>query len=60
MADEPQDRDEPLPITAEIGGEGGSFGDDTYQESGKKGDRGPGLPRVDHPQPEPPATRHDE
>ena len=60
MADEPKYRDEELPITAEIGGEGGSFGDETYQQSEKKGERGPGVTRIDRPQPEPPDVRRPE
>lgn len=44
-------RDEKLPVTAEVGDEGGSYADPTYQESEKDGIRGPGLKRNDAPLP---------
>ena len=40
-------RDEKLPVTAEVGGEGGSYADPTYQEAAHDGVRGGGLDRVD-------------
>ena len=38
MDDEKKFRDDHLPVTAEIGGEGGSYADPTYQESATKPD----------------------
>jgi hypothetical protein len=38
MADAPKFRDDELPVTAEIGGEGGSFADPTYQEAARRGE----------------------
>lgn len=38
MADAPKYRDEKPPITAEVGGEGGSFADPTYSESTERTD----------------------
>ena len=58
MRDKPDATRERLPITAEVGDEGGSFADPTYQESSKRGPRGPGLPRVEEmPQPVHPDDR---
>lgn len=36
MDDAKRFRDEKLPVTAEVGGEGGSFADPTYQESAEE------------------------
>jgi hypothetical protein len=38
MADTPKYRDERLPVTAEVGGEGGSYADPTYQIATNRGD----------------------
>ena len=38
MDDAKKYRDEHLPVTAEVGGEGGSFADPTYQESAREPD----------------------
>jgi hypothetical protein len=40
MGDTKKFRDEKLPVTAEVGGEGGSFADPTYQQSATEGYRG--------------------
>lgn len=45
QSDEHRFRDEKLPVTEEVGDEGGSFADPTYQEAAKSGIRGPGLSR---------------
>jgi hypothetical protein len=38
MPDTPKYRDEKLPVTAEVGSEGGSYADPTYQEATNTGD----------------------
>jgi hypothetical protein len=38
MTEKPRYRDEKLPVTAEVGSEGGSYADPTYQEPTRKGD----------------------
>ncbi len=38
MADAPKYRDERLPVTAEVGGEGGSHADPTFQKATEEGD----------------------
>jgi hypothetical protein len=38
MSDKPKYRDEKLPVTAEVGGEGGSYADPTFQEATERGD----------------------
>ncbi len=43
MDDARRYRDERLPVTAEVGGEGGSFADPTYQQSAEEPD---GLTRA--------------
>jgi len=50
MADAPKYRDRKLPVTAEVGGEGGSFADPTYQESAERRDL-PRQPDISRPGP---------
>jgi hypothetical protein len=38
MTDTPKYRDEKLPVTAEVGSEGGSYADPTFQEATERGD----------------------
>lgn len=38
MSDTPKYRDEKLPVTGEVGSEGGSFADPTFQEATEQGD----------------------
>ena len=38
MSDTPKYRDEKLPVTGEVGSEGGSYADPTYQEATEHGD----------------------
>ena len=45
MADTEKYRDERLPVTSEVGGEGGSFADPTYPEAFNRGD----VDRVEQP-----------
>ena len=42
-------RDEALPVTDEVGGEGGSFADATFQQAAREGIRSAGLRRGDEP-----------
>jgi hypothetical protein len=51
-----RDTEPELPVTAEVGGEGGSFAEPTIQVPTKKGDVG----RVDESLPEPPDTRDEQ
>jgi hypothetical protein len=57
MADAPKYRDEPLPVTAEVGGEGGSFADPTYQESTRR-ERLPRQPETAQPNAESDAAQY--
>lgn len=38
MTEKPKYRDDKLPVTAEVGSEGGSYADPTYQEATEHGD----------------------
>jgi hypothetical protein len=38
MPDTPKYRDDKLPVTAEVGGEGGSYADPTFQKATEEGD----------------------
>jgi hypothetical protein len=38
MSDTPKYRDEKLPVTGEVGGEGGSYADPTFQRATEEGD----------------------
>ncbi len=45
MKDQPKFRDDKLAVTGEVGSEGGSFADPTFQEAAKLRLLGTGLPR---------------
>jgi hypothetical protein len=46
VPDTPKYRDEKLPVTGEVGSEGGSFADPTYQEATNTGDINTDAPPV--------------